>query len=66
MEPTGFGSLSGGPLGSQLVPPQFSHVGSAEPLASVMELSQLAQVYEPAGAELPAVRVDIAVLSREG
>jgi hypothetical protein len=55
--------LSGGPLGSQLVPPQFSQVGSVEPLASVIGLSQLAQVYEPAGAGLPAVRVDIAVLS---
>jgi hypothetical protein len=48
MEPTGFGSVSGRPpTGSHVVPPQFEHVGSAEPAPRLIELSQLAQVYAP-------------------
>jgi hypothetical protein len=63
----GFGSVSGRPpTGSQVVPPQFEHVGSADAVARVIELSQLAHEYVPGGAWLPAVRFDIRVLSRVG
>ena len=48
-----------------MVPPQLEHVGSVEAAPRVIELSQLAHVYEPCGAWLPAVRFDIAVLSEE-
>ena len=67
MDPTGFGSVSGRPPpGTQLVPPQLPHVGSGALLESEIELAQLAQVYEPAGAVLPALRFGIAILSDGG
>jgi hypothetical protein len=67
IEPIGFGSLSGGPppADCQLVPPQLWQVGSDELVVSVMLLPQLAQLYPPAGASLPAEKVGIELLSDE-